>query len=84
MELKFGKRYNWRKIQEIYPDRWVVISNIREIEHGWNYSCVLHEILTQEEFLHGDAIDRYKQKGIKFDIRRTTISEEDLRFNRAI
>lgn len=36
-ELKFGNRYTWKEVQEVYPDKWV---RMHDCTLGWGDSII--------------------------------------------
>jgi hypothetical protein len=65
------KLYKWSDIALEYPDKWAIITDIKE-KDGMIETCKLISICTQDE--KAELIKKYKKQGLKFECERTTFS----------
>ena len=69
--LELNKVYQWSEIEQIYPDLYVIITDVKE-QAGEIVSCRLLDVCSKQD--KPKYIKKYMESNIKFDCCRTTFN----------
>lgn len=75
MNIDQNKVYKWADIALEFPNKWAIITDVKE-KDGLIYTCKVLNICTQDE--KAKLIKMYKETGIKFECERTTFSAPNM------
>lgn len=67
--LELGKVYKWTEIEQEYPNLWVCITDVKEVDEAID-TCRLLDVCTFEN--KSDYMKKYASMGIEFECQRTT------------
>ena len=75
MNINRNKVYKWVDISSAFPNKWAIITDVKE-RNGMIYTCKVLDICTHDE--KAVLIRKYKEMGIKFECERTTFSAPNM------